>query len=192
MMRRLVQRLAFPARPAAFGLRVTTACVAVVTSIVLAVVSWSASIERVRGTGLVVGLIGMVLLITEVVWLSGALPIAMLASSATIAPALADRPGQWRALPVVVMLLLTELETAGWSRELQSIAAPSTDLVAVRLLTMVAVIAAGGGLTYGLLALTSLPSPSGLLAETMAVGAVVVLAAVVGSTRRRDEESPEG
>ena len=86
--------------------------------------------------------------------------------------------------------LLTELETAGWSRQLQSIAAPSTDLVAVRLLSIVAVIAAGGGLSYGLLALTSLPSPSGLLAEAMAVGGVVVLAAVVGSTRHRDEEVP--
>jgi hypothetical protein len=192
MRRQLLRRLALPARPAAFGLRIATACVAVVAALALAVVSWSASIERLRGTGLVVGLIGALLLLTELVWLSGALPIAMLASSATIAPALVDRPGQWRALPVVVMLLLTELEAAGWSRELQSIAAPSADLVAVRLLTIVAVIAAGGGLSYGLLALTSLPSPSGLLAETMAVGAVVVLAAVIGSTRRRDEDSLDG
>jgi hypothetical protein len=88
------------------------------------------------------------------------------------------------------MLLLTELETAGWSRQLQSIAAPSIDLAAARLLSMVAVIAAGGGLSYGLLALTSLPSPSGLLAEAMAVGGVVVLAAVIGSTRHRDDEVP--
>ncbi len=187
MRRRLLRRLALPARPAAFGLRASTASVAVLASIALAILSWSAATERVRGTGLVVGLIGTLLLLTDLVWLSGALPVAMLASSATIAPALVDRPGQWRALPVVVMLLLTELETAGWSRELQSIAAPSSDLVAVRLLTMVAVIGAGGGLSYGLLSLTSLPSPSGLLAEAMAVGAVVVLAAVIGSTRHRDE-----
>jgi hypothetical protein len=186
-----MRRLALPARPAAFGLRVATASAAVLAAMVVSVVGWSAATERVRGTSLVVGIIGTLLLLTEVVWLSGALPVAMLASSATIAPALVDRPGQWRGLPVVVMLLLAELEAAGWSRELQSIAAPSTDLVAARLLTIVAVIAAGGGLSYGLLALTSLPSPSGLLAETMAVGAVVVLAAVIGSTRRRDESSPD-
>lgn len=191
MSNQILRRLALPARPAAFGLRVLTAGVAVVASVAVAIVGWSAAAVHVRGTGLVVGLIGTALLVTELVWLSGALPVAMMASSATIAPALVDRPGQWRALPVVVMLLLTELETAGWSRELQSVAAPSTDLVAVRLLTTVAVIVAGGGLSYGLLSLTSLPSPSGLLAEMMAVGAVVVLAAVIGSTRRRDEENAE-
>jgi hypothetical protein len=189
MIRTALRWLAPPARPAALALRIVTAAVATVASIALAVVSWSAATERVRGTGLVIGLIGTFLLLTELVWLSGALPVAMLASSATIAPALADRPGQWHALPVVVMLLLTELETAGWSRQLQSIAAPTADLVAARLLSTVAVIAAGGGLSYGLLALTSLPSPSGLLAEAMAVGAVVVLAAVIGSTRHRDEEA---
>jgi hypothetical protein len=191
MSNQILRRLALPARPAAFGLRVLTAGVAVVASVAVAIVGWSAAAVHVRGTGLVVGLIGTALLVTDLVWLSGALPVAMMASSATIAPALVDRPGQWRALPVVVMLLLTELETAGWSRELQSVAAPSTDLVAVRLLTTVAVIVAGGGLSYGLLSLTSLPSPSGLLAEMMAVGAVVVLAAVIGSTRRRDEENAE-
>jgi hypothetical protein len=190
MMLTSLRRLAPPARPAALALRIVTAAVSMVASIALTVVSWSASTEQARGTGLVVGVVGTLLLLTELVWLSGALPVAMLASSATIAPALADRPGHWRALPVVVMLLLTELETAGWSRQLQSIAAPSIDLAAARLLSMVAVIAAGGGLSYGLLALTSLPSPSGLLAEAMAVGGVVVLAAVIGSTRRRDDEVP--
>jgi hypothetical protein len=188
MMRALMRRLAPPARPAAFTLRIVTAAAATLASIALALVSWSAATERLRGTGLVVGLIGTVLLLTDLIWLTGALPAAMLASSATIAPALADRPGQWRALPVVVMLLLTELETAGWSRQLQSVAAPSADLVAIRLLGIVAVIVAGGGLTYGLLALTSLPSPSGLLAEAMAVGGVVVLAAVIGTTRHRDDQ----
>ena len=52
-------------------------------------------------------------------------------------------------------------------------------------------IGAGGALSYGLLALSSIPSPSGLLAEAMAVGGVVVLAAVIGSTRRRDHEVPD-
>jgi hypothetical protein len=186
MMPRLVRRLALPARPAAPALRMGSAIVATLASIALAVVSWSAATDAVRGSGLVVGLVGTVLLVTELVWLNGALPLAMLASSATIAPALVDRPGRWWALPVVVMLLLTELETAGWSRELQSITAPAPDLVAARLLAMAAVIAGGGALCYGLLALASLPSPSGLLAEAMAVGAVVALAAVIGSTRRHD------
>jgi hypothetical protein len=180
----VLARLALPPRPAALVLRSVTAAVAVLASVAVAVISWSAAIERVRGTGLVIGLVGTLLLVTELVWLSGALPIAMLLSASTIAPALLNRPGRWSAVPVIVMLLLTELEAAGWSRQLQSIAAPTSDLVAARLLSMVAVIGAGGGLCYGLLSLSSLPSPSGLLAEVMAVGAVVVLAAVIGSNWR--------
>jgi hypothetical protein len=184
----VLARLALPPRPAALVLRVMTAVAAALASVALAFISWSAATERVRGSGLVIGLFGTLLLVTELVWLSGALPIAMLASASTVAPALLDRPGRWSALPVVVMLLLTELEAAGWSRQLQSIAAPTSDLVAARLLSMVAVIGAGGGLSYGLLSLASLPSPSGLLAEVMAVGAVVVLAAVIGSNWRQDDE----
>jgi len=187
VIRAILARLAPPARPAAPALRWLTAAVAALASIGVTVVSSTATIERVRGTAIVIGLAGTVLLLTELIWLSGALPAAMLASSATIAPALVDRPGQCRAVPVVVMLLLTELEAAGWSRQLQSITVPTTDLIAVRLLGIVAVIAAGGGLSYGLLALTALPTPSGLLAEVMALGGIVVLAAVIGSTRSRDE-----
>ncbi|MDQ1422510.1 MAG: hypothetical protein QOD72_8, partial [Acidimicrobiaceae bacterium] len=104
MSNQILRRLALPARPAAFGLRVLTAGVAVVASVAVAIVGWSAAAVHVRGTGLVVGLIGTALLVTELVWLSGALPVAMMASSATIAPALVDRPGQWRALPVEEML----------------------------------------------------------------------------------------
>jgi hypothetical protein len=161
--------------------------VAVLASVTVTLIGWSATIERLRGMAIVIGLAGTMLLLIELVWSSGALPAAMVASSSTMAPALVDRPGQWRAVPVVVMLLLTELEAAGWSRQLQSITVPTADLVALRLLSTVAIVLAGGGLSYGLLALTSLPAPSGLLAEAMAVGGVVVLAAVIGSTRRREE-----
>lgn len=187
MIRRALARLALPPRPAALSVRVAAGTVALLASVAVTVIGWSAAPERVRGTDVVVGLVGTILLAVDLVWLTGALPIALLASSATIGPALVDQPGRWRAIPVVVMLLLTELEAAGWSRELQSTAAPSPDVIALRVLTSVGVVGGGGALSYGLMSLTSLPSPSGLLAEAMAVGAIVAIAAVVGLGQREDE-----
>ena len=72
----MLRRLAPPARPAALCAARRDRRRRHLASIALALVSWSAATERMRGTGLVVGLIGTLLLLTDLMWLSGALPVA--------------------------------------------------------------------------------------------------------------------
>lgn len=178
-------RRSVPARPAACGWRWTTAAVAVVACVAVAVLDSSSAAPAVRGTALVVGLFGAAVLTVELVWLAGLLPLAMVASAASIGPALVDRVGTWHGLPVVVMLLLAALEAAGWSAELQSSARPTRDVIALRLLGAVAVVGGGGALSALLLVVAAWPAPSGLFAELLATGAIVLLAAVAGAQTRQ-------